>query len=126
MHLGMLFTCVCDGVGPRGCSVHCCCCAPPSVFLVESLGTTHDAMKHLKALVFVRPTRRNIELLQAELKAPRYSEYNICARPPVLALPVTASTCHGCVSVCHSQCSLLEHVGDGAGIRAAGRACTCG
>ena len=34
----------------------------------------HEPMAHLKAAVFVRPTRENFDLLRRELAAPRYSE----------------------------------------------------
>ena len=35
-------------------------------------------MKHMKCVVFLRPTQENIQLLSAELKAPRYGVYYIC------------------------------------------------
>ncbi|KAF0697376.1 Aste57867_11928 [Aphanomyces stellatus] len=48
------------------------------VFLVEQLGANaHEKMPHLKAAVLIRPTLRNVELLKAELKSPKYGEYHI-------------------------------------------------
>ncbi|KAJ1455209.1 Sec1-like protein [Pelagophyceae sp. CCMP2097] len=49
------------------------------VFLVERLEQTakHEAMKHLKAAVFVRPTAENLVLLKAELADPKFAEYHI-------------------------------------------------
>ena len=35
-------------------------------------------MKHMKCVVFLRPTQENIQLLSAELKSPRYGVYYIC------------------------------------------------
>lgn len=37
---------------------------------------THAA--HTQAMCFIRPTRENIKLLTAELKAPRFQAYYIC------------------------------------------------
>lgn len=49
------------------------------VFLVERLEQTsrHEAMTHLKALVFVRPSWSNFDLLKQELQNPKFSEYHI-------------------------------------------------
>jgi vacuolar protein sorting-associated protein 45 len=47
------------------------------VYLIEHLGTAHEAMPHMKAAVFVRPTPENIDLLARELGAPKYKEYHI-------------------------------------------------
>ena len=49
------------------------------VFLVERLekARTHEPMPHLKAAVFVRPTRENLELLKAEVAEPRFAEYHL-------------------------------------------------
>lgn len=47
------------------------------VYLVEQLGKKHEAMNHLKALVFIQPTEHNIDLLVDELKSPQFSEYHI-------------------------------------------------
>ena len=46
---------------------------------VERLEQTsrHEAMPHLKAAVFVRPTHANLELLKAEVKNPKFAEYHI-------------------------------------------------
>jgi hypothetical protein len=49
------------------------------VFLVESLDAEHEDMKHLKAVVFCRPTRDNLACLKSILREPKFSEYNICA-----------------------------------------------
>ena len=49
------------------------------IYLVERLEQTerHEAMKHLKAAVFVRPTWANLELLKKELAKPKFSEYHV-------------------------------------------------
>lgn len=48
------------------------------VYLFERIDLAGgDAMKHLKCIVFVRPTKDNIELLVRELKRPRYGQYYI-------------------------------------------------
>lgn len=47
------------------------------VFLTEKLGSSHEDMKHLIAIVFVRPTDSNIKLLCSELRKPKYGEYHI-------------------------------------------------
>mmetsp|Transcript_7831 Transcript_7831/g.23984 ORF Transcript_7831/g.23984 Transcript_7831/m.23984 type:complete len:557 (-) Transcript_7831:420-2090(-) len=49
------------------------------VFLVERLeqAARHETMKHLKAVAFLRPTWANLELLKAELAAPKFSEYHV-------------------------------------------------
>jgi vacuolar protein sorting-associated protein 45 len=46
-------------------------------YLVEQLGATHEAMPHLKAAVFVRPTSANIDLLKRELADPKF-KYVVC------------------------------------------------
>ena len=35
-------------------------------------------MKHLKCVVFLRPSQENVQLLSSELKSPRYGVYYIC------------------------------------------------
>lgn len=46
------------------------------VFLFKLLeDSSRETLMHLKAVVFVRPTAENLELLQRELRAPKYSEY---------------------------------------------------
>ena len=47
------------------------------VYLVEQLGKEHEAMGHLKAVVFVQPTEANIDLLVKECKNPQFSEYHV-------------------------------------------------
>ncbi len=41
-------------------------------YLIEQLGAAHEAMPHLKAAVFVRPTLANIEILARELADPKF------------------------------------------------------
>jgi vacuolar protein sorting-associated protein 45 len=50
------------------------------VYLFERIdsGRTRDPIKHLKCVVFIRPTPDNVELLAHELKTPRYGQYYIC------------------------------------------------
>jgi hypothetical protein len=48
---------------------------------IDSLNETDDrkqAMHHLKAVVFVRPTPNNIDRIKAILQKPKYKEYHIC------------------------------------------------
>ena len=47
------------------------------VYLVEQLGKRHDAMRHLKAAVFIQPTEENFDLLVDELRHPKFAEYHI-------------------------------------------------
>lgn len=48
-----------------------------NVFLVESVDAKHDRMVHLKAVVFVRPTKSSLRKLKDELEDPKYGEYHI-------------------------------------------------
>ncbi|XP_002123555.2 vacuolar protein sorting-associated protein 45 [Ciona intestinalis] len=46
------------------------------VYLFETIGaTSRDSMKHMKVIVFVRPTKENVQYLCEELKHPRYGQY---------------------------------------------------
>jgi vacuolar protein sorting-associated protein 45 len=47
------------------------------VYLVEQIGKRHEAMRHLKAAVFIQPTEANLELLIKELRDPKFAEYHI-------------------------------------------------
>lgn len=47
------------------------------VYLVESIGKRHEAMHHLKAVMYLEPTEANMDLLVAEMKEPQFSEYHI-------------------------------------------------
>lgn len=50
------------------------------VYLFERIDmiTGNETMKHLKCIVFLRPTRENITLLCKELRSSRYGVYYIC------------------------------------------------
>lgn len=50
------------------------------VYLFERLDSpsSTEPMKHLKCIVFIRPTKDNIGLLCNELRNPRYGMYYIC------------------------------------------------
>jgi hypothetical protein len=49
------------------------------VYLFERIDVRdREAMMHLKAVYFVRPTPENIDILKQELSAPLYSEYHLC------------------------------------------------
>lgn len=49
------------------------------VFLFERLDMMNrEIMRHMKCIVFVRPTKENIEHLAKELKSPKYGFYYIC------------------------------------------------
>ncbi|XP_071965752.1 vacuolar protein sorting-associated protein 45-like [Antedon mediterranea] len=48
------------------------------VYLFELLNTnSREAMRHLRCIVFIRPTKENIELLANELRNPKYQVYFI-------------------------------------------------
>jgi len=48
------------------------------VYLLERINNTaREVMTHLKAIVFVRPTKSSIDALVAELKRPKYGSYDI-------------------------------------------------
>lgn len=48
------------------------------VYLVDRLANkSRERMRHLKALLFVRPTSENVQLIVEELREPKYSNYNI-------------------------------------------------
>lgn len=49
------------------------------VYLFEKIGMPgREMMKHLKCVVFVRPTEDNIARLREELRRPKYGQYFIC------------------------------------------------
>lgn len=50
------------------------------VYLFERIDTAvhNDTLKHLTCIVFVRPTKENIDLLCKELRYPKYGIYYIC------------------------------------------------
>lgn len=47
------------------------------VFLVDRLDARREMMRHMKAVVFVRPTAENIMNLRKELEDPKYGEYHV-------------------------------------------------
>ncbi|XP_054011851.1 vacuolar protein sorting-associated protein 45 [Hylaeus anthracinus] len=49
------------------------------VYLFERIDTNirNEALKHLKCIVFIRPTKENIEILCDELRSPKYGTYYI-------------------------------------------------
>lgn len=55
------------------------------VYLFERMDrrTSNEPMKYLRCIVFVRPTEENIELLQKELRSPKYGQYHLCKYPSV-------------------------------------------
>lgn len=50
------------------------------VYLFERIdsGRGNERLKHLKCIVFIRPTKSNIGLLAQELRSPKYGSYYIC------------------------------------------------
>lgn len=49
------------------------------VFLFERIDSgSQESVRHLKCIVFIRPTPENVSALAAELKYPRYNAYYIC------------------------------------------------
>lgn len=50
------------------------------VYLFERIdsGRSNERLKYLKCIVFIRPTKQNIQLLANELRNPKYSAYFIC------------------------------------------------
>ncbi|GAB2263890.1 hypothetical protein Droror1_Dr00026024 [Drosera rotundifolia] len=47
------------------------------VELVDSISMSKEAMSHLKAVYFVRPTSENIQLIRRQLATPRFGEYHL-------------------------------------------------
>ncbi|XP_014487938.1 PREDICTED: vacuolar protein sorting-associated protein 45-like, partial [Dinoponera quadriceps] len=49
------------------------------VYLFERIDTAvhNDTLKHLTCLVFIRPTKENVDLLCKELRHPKYGVYYI-------------------------------------------------
>lgn len=48
------------------------------VYLVDRLANRgREKMRHLKALIFVRPTSDNVQFLVEELREPKYGDYNL-------------------------------------------------
>lgn len=50
------------------------------VYLFERIDShaPWDNLKHMKCIVFIRPTSENIALLSRELRRPKYGVYFIC------------------------------------------------
>lgn len=50
------------------------------VYLFERIdsGRSNERAKHLKCIVFIRPTKQNVALLADELRSPKYGAYYIC------------------------------------------------
>lgn len=50
------------------------------VYLFERIDTarSNERMKHLKCIVFIRPSKENIDYLCHELRNPRFGSYYIC------------------------------------------------
>lgn len=50
------------------------------VFLFERIDSprSDERMKHLKCIVFLRPSKNNISLLSHELRFPKYGSYYVC------------------------------------------------
>lgn len=50
------------------------------VYLFERIDTarSNERMKHLKCLVYIRPTKNNISYLCHELQNPRFGSYFVC------------------------------------------------
>ncbi len=59
------------------------------MFLVESLDADHEDMKHLKAVVYCRPSKENLACLKGVLRDPKFAEYNLCTCTD-LATPITS------------------------------------
>ena len=45
---------------------------------IDKLAGAGPNMKHMKCVVFLRPSQENVHLLASELKTPRYGIYYIC------------------------------------------------
>ncbi len=74
--------CVCDPVlGFDTCVSVYVCGVVVTVYLVESIDADHDELKHLKALVFCRPTAANFERLKKIVANPKFGQYNLCTSP---------------------------------------------
>jgi hypothetical protein len=87
--IGMVYSMheILDKEGEAGCGkacarlIPCCnrCLRAVAVFLVESIDSDHSDMLHLKAIVFVRPSKDNLARLRHELREPKFAEYHLCA-----------------------------------------------
>jgi hypothetical protein len=58
------------------------------VYLVERLDAAArgEALPHLRAVAYLRPTRDNVARLRRELRDPRFGSYHVCERHALLAL----------------------------------------
>lgn len=63
-----------------------------------------ENMSYLKCLVYVRPTRENVDLLVRELQKPRYGNYYICE---LWCYRVSAEKG---VYMCHVVCKGIVHM----------------
>lgn len=63
------------------------------MFLVESIDADHSDMMHLKAIVFVRPTRDNLSRLRRELQEPKFAEYHLCTYTAAAVSGLRACVC---------------------------------
>ncbi len=68
------------------------------VYLFERIdtGAIREPVRHLKCVVFVRPTSEMIDLLTAELKNPTYGLYYICR---------SSRLTHCCMYCCPFSCA---------------------
>jgi len=50
------------------------------VYLFERIDrlSSCDPMRYLKCIVFIRPTKENIDLLLREMRHPKFGQYHIC------------------------------------------------
>lgn len=50
------------------------------VYLFERIdsGRSNERLKYLKCIVFIRPTKENIQRLSNELRSPKYGSYFVC------------------------------------------------
>jgi vacuolar protein sorting-associated protein 45 len=49
------------------------------VFLIDLLSNKkREKIKDVKCVALLRPTEKNVKLLQEELQAPKYTEYHLC------------------------------------------------
>jgi len=88
------------------------------VYLFERIdNSARESMKHMRCIVFLRPTPDNIQHLCNELKSPRYGNYyiffsNIIPKPDILKLANADE--HECVKEIQEfyadYMPLLDHV----------------
>lgn len=72
------------------------------VYLFERIDShaPWDNLKHMKCIVFIRPTSENIALLSRELRRPKYGVYFICMLENIASNYNMSFQLEGIISMC--------------------------